>query len=83
MLIVEYKPHSTLHCASEYELDRIVSLTDCLKPCHYTAYSLVGETLTGRKNYTSVLIQRAKSTDTVRREILGIAIKTFIFSPKL
>ena len=59
---------------SEYELDRIVSLTDCLKPCHYTAYSVVGEMLTGRSNTTSVFIQRAKSTNTVKREILGIAI---------
>ena len=63
---------------SEYELDRIVSLTDCLKPCHYTEYSLVGETLATKRNFTSVFIQRAKSTNTVKREILGIAIKTYI-----
>ena len=52
----------------------MVSLTGCLKPCHYTVYSLVGEILTGRKNYTSVYLQTARSTNTVKREILGIAI---------
>ena len=63
---------------SEYELDRIVNLTGCLKPCHYTVYSLVGEIPTGKQNYTSVYLQMAKSTNTFKREILGIAIKTFI-----
>ena len=57
-----------------------MSLTGCLKPCHYTHYSLVGEVLTGRQNYTSVYLQTAKSTNTFKREILGIAIETFISS---
>ena len=54
-----------------------MNLTGCLKPCHYTVYSLVGEILTGKQNYTSLYLQMAKSTNTVKREILGIALKIF------
>ena len=62
------------------DLDGIYKRTGCLKPCHYTEYSLVGEILAGRDNFTSVYVQRARSTSTVKREILGTKVPPLTIS---